>query len=287
MPNKLRRYYGAGYLHFITTSCYRRMPLLAKLDLIVLLGTTSEDGTLTSISLEMGRDAMDIDQLVDDFAIRSFRDIADEDYISARMAFRGALAEPSLWASQQTAEKYLKCILLLNRIPGRHIRHKLGAALDAIRGSNLTFDLTLPTRQFIEHLDRFGPFRYLEISNVAYGLHLTNLDRCAWELRRYCTRSEVTKQLKLHQGVIPPKFRIEGGYLEAVIDNAKSPAREPLLWQNAFFGSRPRRYTKRDAWMKATNAPLYLNPQILDEILRYVHLPKHIIEGYRAHKQPQ
>jgi putative transposase len=30
VPNKLRRYYGAGYLHFITTSCYRRMPLLAK-----------------------------------------------------------------------------------------------------------------------------------------------------------------------------------------------------------------------------------------------------------------
>ena len=29
VPNKLRRYYGAGYLHFITTSCYQRMPLLA------------------------------------------------------------------------------------------------------------------------------------------------------------------------------------------------------------------------------------------------------------------
>ena len=30
MPNKLCRYYGAGYLHFITTSCYRRLPLLGK-----------------------------------------------------------------------------------------------------------------------------------------------------------------------------------------------------------------------------------------------------------------
>ena len=30
MPNKLRRYYGAGYLHFITTSCYHRLPLLQK-----------------------------------------------------------------------------------------------------------------------------------------------------------------------------------------------------------------------------------------------------------------
>jgi putative transposase len=30
MPNRLHRHYGAGYLHFITTSCYHRMPLLAK-----------------------------------------------------------------------------------------------------------------------------------------------------------------------------------------------------------------------------------------------------------------
>jgi hypothetical protein len=30
VPNKIHRYYGAGYLHFITTSCYQRMPLLAK-----------------------------------------------------------------------------------------------------------------------------------------------------------------------------------------------------------------------------------------------------------------
>ena len=29
MPKNLHRYYGAGYLHFITTSCYQRRPLLA------------------------------------------------------------------------------------------------------------------------------------------------------------------------------------------------------------------------------------------------------------------
>ena len=28
MPNRLHRYYGAGYSHFITTSCYQRLPLL-------------------------------------------------------------------------------------------------------------------------------------------------------------------------------------------------------------------------------------------------------------------
>ena len=30
MPNRLHRYYGAGYSHFITTSCYQRLPLLGR-----------------------------------------------------------------------------------------------------------------------------------------------------------------------------------------------------------------------------------------------------------------
>lgn len=30
MARRLHRYYGAGYSHFITTSCYRRLPLLAS-----------------------------------------------------------------------------------------------------------------------------------------------------------------------------------------------------------------------------------------------------------------
>ena len=28
MPERLHRYYGSGYLHFITSSCYQRRPLL-------------------------------------------------------------------------------------------------------------------------------------------------------------------------------------------------------------------------------------------------------------------
>jgi putative transposase len=30
MPNRLHRYYGSGYLHFITTSCYLRRPVLGS-----------------------------------------------------------------------------------------------------------------------------------------------------------------------------------------------------------------------------------------------------------------
>jgi putative transposase len=42
MPKRLKRYYGEGHLHFVTCSCYRRLPLLrsarAKNVLVRVLG---------------------------------------------------------------------------------------------------------------------------------------------------------------------------------------------------------------------------------------------------------
>ncbi len=42
MPKGLKRYYGQGHLHFITCSCYRRLPLLARVrarnELVRILG---------------------------------------------------------------------------------------------------------------------------------------------------------------------------------------------------------------------------------------------------------
>lgn len=231
--------------------------------------------------------AMTLDFLLDDFALRSFRDQADEDYISARLSFRAALVTPSLWASQQMVEKYLKCILLLNRIDGRHVRHELRVGLEAIEKSGkVQFHLTAPTRSFIEYLDDFGKYRYLEISNVASGRSLVGLDRAAWELRRYCSSDDNIKELALRHGVLAPSVRIAGGHLEKIIDDRNNPARKPLLWRNGFFGERRKRLVRVDNWFKATNAPLYLNPQILDEVLKYVHLQKNIEQGYRRHKKP-
>jgi hypothetical protein len=62
-----------------------------------------------------------------------------------------------------------------------------------------------------------------------------------------------------------------------------NPAREPLLWQNGFFGTRTRKCVRLNKWFQAHNAPLYLNPQILDEVLKYVHIPDYVAKGYRAH----
>ncbi|MFN7939093.1 MAG: HEPN domain-containing protein [Bryobacteraceae bacterium] len=223
------------------------------------------------------------DQLLDDFAIRSFSDLADGDYIAARMACRAELMAQFLWSSQQAIEKYLKCILLLRRIPATKPTHDLGSCLSAIRNSQkLSLALTAGTEEFFEYLDRFAMCRYLEIPTAAFGGQLVTLDRAVWELRRFCTLEPGPQGATLRDKFPAPLVRLEGRYLEKVIDSPRDPARRPLLWHNAFFGNRKRRTVLVYPWFKAQNPPLTLNPQILDEVLKYVFMPKDLVNAYRG-----
>src|SRR5688572_19273938 len=232
----------------------------------------------------MFRGSMRLDLLVNDFAIRSFRDIGDGDYIAARMACEAALVTQFLWASQQAVEKYLKCILLLNRIEAREVRHNLSLALEKLQTSGkLSLDLTRGSQDFIRMLDEYGPYRYLEVSNVAHGAQLVRLDRAVWELRRYCTLEHGPQQARLRDGLAAPLVRLPGGSLEKIIEDVKNPARKPLIYHNAFFGKRTRKRIGVKRWLTAHNAPLYLNPQILDEVLKYVFIPKELAAACRSH----
>jgi hypothetical protein len=225
---------------------------------------------------------MGTDLLVNDFAERSFRDIGDGDYIAARMACRAELVVQFLWAGQQAIEKYLKCILLLNRIPAKKVSHDIGKALNIINSSGkITLELTDGTKKFIGKLNDYGPNRYLEVSNFAFGSELVDLDRAVWEVRRYCTLEKGTHQIKLRDGFSVPRVRIPGGYLEKTIDGAKTSAREALLWKNGFFGNRAKKKVSLRVWREAHNAPLSLNPHMLDEVLKYIYLPKDLSEAYR------
>jgi hypothetical protein len=227
---------------------------------------------------------MDTDLLLNDFAIRCFRDEGDSDYISARMAFRAGITT-SLWASQQMLEKYVKCILLLNRIPGTKVMHDLRKGLDLINASSkMQLHLTPNTQRFFDYIEASGQYRYLEKSRFVDTSNIVNLDRAAWELRRYCALDPAPRQLNLVQGVTTPKFELAGGYLESIIDDLNNPAREPLLWRNFFFGRRQRRFWKKPSFrFRASNAPLQMHPEILEEVLKYIYLPKHLIQEYRAY----
>lgn len=239
----------------------------------------------------------DPDILINTFATRSFRDTADHDYIAARLCYRNALFSQFQWQALQAIEKYFKAIFLYNRINAKRVRHDLSVAL--ILSKKLPFDMELSqtTIDLIEHLDTFGKDRYLEISYSILGHKLVELDNAIWEIRRYCTVLNYEKEMadgetknmfaenmaKIKDSRNKPlhKYRIAGGALEKIIDNKEHPSREALIWQNGFFTSRHRNYVKSFPTMNAVNSPLYMNPEILDEVKKYVYLSKNVIEAFQ------
>lgn len=236
--------------------------------------------------------------LINDFATRSFRDVADFDYITARMAYRAKLVPQFLWSSLQAIEKYFKCILLLNRIKVPR-SHDLGELLDLLK-KNVPFELRLkdPSRQLIEHLDTYGRFRYLETPFHIMGSEIIQLDMAVWDIRRYCrvldyeiTLPNGEKKRMLDEEILaiersetrpPQSFALIGGELEKIIANKKNPAREPLLWKNLFYGQRARKSIPLRRYIHSTNSPLSLHPEILDDVLKLVFLPKDVCDAYRA-----
>ena len=241
--------------------------------------------------------AIDSEILINNFATRSFRDTADGDYIAARLAYRSRLAQNFLWSSLQAIEKYLKCILVLNRIKAPQ-SHDLGEILKVFNDKK-KFDLTLSNeiRTFLLHLDTYGRDRYFEAPYFTESFNLISLDKAVWEIRQYARVMDYQhidlhgKKIEMLQHEIaaneyakkkpPHKFTIIGGRLEAIIAKSDHPSREPLLWQNLFFGRKSRKKITLPSRMEAGNSPLYLNPTILDEILKFVHLSDGVEKHYR------
>lgn len=240
----------------------------------------------------------ELDRRLNDFAKRSFRDTADRDYITARLACRAELMPQFLWSAHQSIEKYLKYILLVNRIPAK-VGHDITSALSLTKKLRFKLDIRPRSKEFIEHVAQYGEYRYLDISYFVHGYLLIDLDTAIWDLRRYCQVLYVSdkrlppneqKMLYAAQDMLknsnahpPQNFRIVGGLLEQILEKKDHPAREAFLWQNAFFGVRKRRHIKAKNYLQAANAPLFLYPQMLDELLKYVFIPKELRAGYKKH----
>jgi hypothetical protein len=220
------------------------------------------------------------DRQLNHFAIESFRNVADADYIAARLAYRAQLPVQFLWASQQALEKYLKFILFLERIKVRKLGHDLASAMKAIEDAGLEFDLTKGTKEFIRAIDRAGRFRYMEVSFVVWWHWIISLDRAVWELRRFCTSEPRPRSLTLVDGEVAPRYRVDSGYLEKVLDNKQNPAREYLLWHNGFVGRSRRKVTVRGTFI-AVNSPLFLQPEIIDQLAGLAFIPKDVAKAYR------
>lgn len=240
-----------------------------------------------------------LDRYVNSFGTQSFRDQADRDYIAARLSCRYELFPQFLWSSHQAIEKYLKAILLYNRIKANSVGHDLANALSLTQSLSFEIQLSQRSRKFIEYLGEIGEFRYIDVPFSVHGYILLDLDLAVWEIRRYCQVLNVFgKKLPVEEQKLIDKawsdllssetthrhkFQLSGGLLEKIITDRKHPSRSALLWNNPCFGVRKREIVKAKKHLNAQNSLLYLYPEMLDELLKYVFIPKKLVSRYREH----
>ena len=237
--------------------------------------------------------------LVNDFAIRSFRETADKDYIAARMAYRARLIQPFRWSALHCLEKYVKGILLLNRVDTQNLGHTVLPGIARMKqNSKFALDLSANTCKFIKSLEDDGAAdRYYLVSYDIEPFDIVRFDRAVWEIRRYCqpldydTVDANGKKVNLLASGLDRIHRakethkkgtcITGGVLEKIIDDKDHPAREALIWNNLFFGPSRRKAVKLPPDWEAGNSPFFLHPEIIDEVIKYVMIPKDMAEGVR------
>jgi hypothetical protein len=171
---------------------------------------------------------INIETRVNNFAHRCFLEIGDQDYISARMSYRAGLAPQFFWQGLLAIEKYIKCILLYNRISSKSVGHDLVKGL-LLLDTKLPFNvqISVVSRNFLKRLDACGKARYLERSHYFSGDYLRRLDKLVWEIRRHCRvlnrdvtmpdgskrrlLAEELKNIIRSEQEPPHKFRIPGG----------------------------------------------------------------------------
>lgn len=241
----------------------------------------------------------DYGPFINDFANRSFRDLADQDYISARIAYRKEFDQQFRWSSLQAIEKYLKAILLYNRVSTKSIRHNLNEALRRVKAiEDLEFWAPSDVEDFVDYLSIYGPDRYLSHSTHLKESALLILDKSVWCIRRYCffmrqvvksdsgdrhlfetiRKRAISPYFEEH----PHKYRIFGGYLERVIDK-RLPAYYDLVWKNFFFGKVAKRKIRSFRFRGSAQSPTHANHrEIFDTLDSLVDFPKDVKRLYKS-----
>jgi HEPN domain len=223
---------------------------------------------------------------IDDFINRSFRDIADNDYVAARICWRNGLDHQFLWMAQQAVEKYLKAILLYHRRPTKALKHDISTAYSKAKEiPEIDLKCGSQVEQFIEHLTIHGPNRYFEWNLRINGNELLLLDKCIWHLRVRCVpvdsyaardgikfwtsdqHFELLRQCKTPRA--RQRIQIPFGKLEAILAS-KSEAREALVWKNFYFGRNNKRTIKWKSGFRFASPMHVCDPSIFAELDKLV-----------------
>jgi HEPN domain-containing protein len=243
--------------------------------------------------------------LKNDFINRSLRDIADQDYVAARILHKAGLYNQFLWMAHQAIEKYLKAILAYSGIDTRDLGHHISKAYQRVRTiSDIPFDFPKEVEDFIAYLNEEGPNRYFEYPTVRHGKEISLLDASVWYIRRFCfnTRVQLQKPSGSEVDLFPleirriqayptskaHRFRLFGGFLERVLDEKGSYIRRELVWKNFYYGS----YTKRVVrnvrlGSGSANPTHYLYPEIFEDLDKIIQFSKPVREYFEKLKSSQ
>lgn len=236
------------------------------------------------------------EQKLNSFAVRSFSDTADRDYVHSRLAFRAQLVPQFFWSALHCLEKYLKGTLLINRIPCKDVSHAATSLLQRMADTGpFSIPVSDRTLALLDRLEGMAEYRYFQVSYSHHDVSVYDLDVAVWEIRRYC---QVLDYSRLPDAASLPPLTLElqrvvaaradgqkgtclSGWLEEVIAKPKHPARTALLWNNLFFGPSRRKRIRVPAYEEAGNAPLYMHPEIVDEVLKYIKMEKPVADMWR------
>lgn len=235
---------------------------------------------------------------VNDVAIRCFRDIDDGDYIAARLAMRTRLGSQFLWSAEQAVEKYLKCILMLNRISTKDLVHDIERALQRVN-TDLPFKICLSVREqeIFDHLVQWNSDRYLITSFHLMYEELLNLDMLVWRLRQYCKALDVEhyadapsanvllqniKRIEAGLTVQAKNGHIDGGRLEQILEDKDHPARDALIWKNFRYNPRQRKIIAFPTGVQGVNAPLFIYPEVAQEASKWMQIKGPFVEACNA-----
>lgn len=229
--------------------------------------------------------------------LRSLRDTGDGDYIAARLAARHRLVPQFLWSAEQALEKYLKGILALHRVSAENISHDISQALSRIE-MELGFEIpfTRPQKEVFDQIADWGADRYFLNHIWVRGDELQYLDQMVWRIRQFCQPLDVVHYADepsrdvLEQKVVEIQARkltaarsgdLAGGRLEKILSDKTDPARPALVWKNAMFSTSNRKKLNRTNYMYMGNSPLWLEPDLIDDIGKLLKVPKPLKEAYR------
>jgi hypothetical protein len=257
---------------------------------------TGDVAEVNCASLE--RMSQDTKWKIDDFIARSFRDVADADYLVARICWKRELGHQFFWMALQAVEKYLKGILLFNRKPIHSFSHNLIKALrEAKRLPAVDLKLTPELEDFIHILNEEGPNRYFEWNLLLRGHEILLLDKLVWHLRVRCvaldeevkeggkviwTSKSHFQQIKNYQpGKNLNRIRIPYGLLERIL-TSKSEVRKDLVWKNFYWGNRYKQRIKFSPQFRFESSYLAMRPEIFPELNRLVKFSKNVLEHFQS-----